>query len=355
MLLTNNRLLTILGLSLSLAFFNSCEKKATETTVEEDQENVEKLFDDIVVQAEDFKNGCGVKSVDNFFNLENGTALNQVWADDISYQLELALDYNYLNQGQTNQLDFSRHAGTYQWMSGAFTKSGTPTDKVIIMAPSSMGQTTNNATATVSDYTQQSTTFDGTQYWLPNSADVTVQVDNNDCIGITLEKAVYDNGTFMMPIDAAATVMMAPFEFEIASKQTSGTSYDMSMTARNDGDKKFSIEGNMTFSDSDFSDFTSEDIDKAEGEITYGDFTMPFTINIKALFDLLNPNQTQINEMVKVSVEYKGMKIADLEFTDGNTESIVIIYKDGTREDLNTEYQDLVDRLEVVFSDFINQ
>ncbi|MFK7799340.1 MAG: hypothetical protein AB8E82_17955 [Aureispira sp.] len=353
MLLTNNKILTLLGLSLSLTFLNSCQETPTTTTVEEDKENVEKLFDDIVVQAEDFKNGCGVKSVDNFYNLENGTSRNQVWVDDLTRELELALDYNYINN--TSQLDFSRHAGTYQWNGSTFAKAASPSDKVVVMAPAQMGQGSNNATATVASYTQQSTTFDGTQYWLPNSANINVQIDNNDCMGLALDKAVYDNGTFMMPVDVAFNLMMAPFNFEVASKKVDGTTFDMSMNALNNGEKKFGLSAEVTFTDSDFSDFTSEDIDKATGSMSYGDFNMPFTVNIKALNDLLNPSQTQINEMIKVSVEYKGTKIADLEFQDGSTSTIIIVYKDGSREDLYSEYETLAERLEVVFSDFVTQ
>lgn len=351
MLLTNNKFLTILGLSLSLVFFDSCKKAAIETTVEEDKENVEKLFDDIVVQAESLKNGCGVKSFDDFYDLENGTSRNQVWVDDLTRELERVLDFDYVDQ--TNQLDFNRHTGTYQWGSSTFSKSAAPTDKVVVMAPARMGQSSNNATVTISDYSQQSTTFDGTQYWLPNTTTVNVQVDNSDCMGLTLEKAVYDNGTFMMPIDAALNLMVAPFNFEIASERTTGTTFEMNMNVLNAGEKKFGLSGEVTFADNDFSDFTPEDVDKATGSFTYGDFNMPFSINIKALNDLLSPSQTQINEMIKVSVEYKGNKIADLEFQDGSTETVVIIYKDGSREDLYSNYDVLVDRLEVVFSDFL--
>ena len=128
----------------------------------------------------------------------------------------------------------------------------------------------------------------------------------------------------------------------------------MKLKATNAGQDVFSIEAEMTFADSDFSDFTSDDVDRATGTFTYGDFSMPFDINIKALNVLLNPSQTQINEMVKVSVNYKGNKIADLEFQDGTiNDSVIITYRDETTEDLYSEYKDLVDRLEVVFSDFL--
>lgn len=353
MLLPNNKILSILGLSLSLVFFNSCEKKAKETTVEEDKENVEKLFDDIVVQAEDFKNGCGLRSIDNFYNLENGTARNQTWVDDITRALDAALDYDYIDQ--TRQFDFNRHAGTYQWNGTSFTKSASPSDKVIVEAPARMGQPSNNAVATVSSYTQQSTTFDGTTYWLPNTTSLNVKVDNSDCMGLELEKAVYDNGTFMMPIDAKMNINLSPFDFEVATNRTTGNTYNMSMKALNAGNEKFGIEAEMTFADSDFSDFTGEDVERAVGKITYGDFTLPFDVNIKALGDLINPSQTQINQMVQVSVEYQGKKIADLEFQDASTQTIIIIYKDGSREDLYSEYEELADRLEVVFSDFVSQ
>jgi len=44
-----------------------------------------------------------------------------------------------------------------------------------------------------------------------------------------------------------------------------------------------------------------------------------------------------------------------LEFQDGSTSTIIIVYKDGSREDLYSEYETLVERLEVVFSDFVTQ
>ncbi len=355
MLSTNKRILSILGLSLSLTLFNSCGNKDKETTVEEDKQNVEELFDNVVEQAEDLKNGCGMRGVDNFFNIENGEALNQAWADDITRALENALDYSYVDQ--TRQFDFNRHTGTYNWDGGMgmFMRTSTPNDKVVVMAPARMGQSTNNATATIGGYTQQSTMFDGARYYLPNTAEMNVAIDGQECLALKLEEAKYDVGTFMMPISMKMMATMAPFNFEIESEKVDGNTFDMDITAKNDGSEKFSIKGDFTFADNDFSDVTSEDVEKAVGEFTFGDFTMPFDVNIKALQDLLNPSQTQINEMIKVTVEYKGKKIADLEFQDASTETIIIVYKDGTREDLYTEYEDLVSRLEVVFSDFFFQ
>jgi hypothetical protein len=353
MLTTNKKILAALGLAFSLSFFNSCAKKNDETTIAEDKENVEALFDDIVEHAEELRNGCGVSSFDKFYNFDNGTALNRSWVDMISYQLETALDYSYVDQ--TRQFDFNRHVGTYSWDANTqtFMMTSGPNDKVVVNAPVMMGLANNNATATVSAYTQQSTVFDGEQYYLPNTASIDVQVDNSECMGIELKEAAYDNGTFMMPNTLDMLLTLAPFDFEIKSSKVSGNTYDMEMTAMNDGEEEFGFEGELTFADSDFSDLVSDDVERAVGEITFGDFTMPFDVNIKALNDLLNPSQTQINELIKVSVKYKGNDIADLEFEDGSTETITIIYRDDSREDLYSEYKDLVDRLEIVFSNFI--
>lgn len=353
MLRANKKILTILGLSLSLVFFNSCRKNAPETTPKEDKENVKKLFEDAVVQAKDFKNGCAVKNIDNFFNFERGEVRHQTWVDNITRQLKLALDYDYMDR--THKLDFVKHAGTYVWNSSLFTKSATPSDRVIVKGPTGMTQSTNNATIVVSSYTQQRTSYDNEQYWFPNTADIKVQVDNGDCMGLKLEKAVYETGTFMMPTDVKMNLMLAPFDFEITSKKTAPKTYNMSVIASNGGNKKFSVTADVTFADSDFSDFTRDDIEKAVGTITYDDFSLPFTVDIKALGNLVSPNQTQINEAVKVTVEHKSNKIADLTFKKGSRETIIITYKDGTTEDLYSDYKDLVDRLEVVFSEFIRQ
>lgn len=355
MLSINKTLSALFALGL-LLFFASCDPQTdnTTTTVEEDKANVKQLFDDVVTQAEAIESGCGVQSFDQFFGLNNGVANNQQWVDMITRELERVLNYDYIEQ--TRELIFSNHTGTYQWDPNAmtFTYNNAPNNQIVVMAPSAQGRTTNNAEVTVSTYTQQSTTFDGMQYWFPNTADIDVLVDGSQCMGIDLKQASYDNGSFGMPTELAMDLMLAPFNFEINSSRTDGTTYDMKWTASNAGEKVFSLEVEMTFTDSDFSDFTSDDIDRATGTFTYGDFSMPFDVNIKALNDLLNPSQTQINEMIKVSVNYKGNKIADLEFQEGTAnDSVIIIYRDNSTEDLYSEYKDLVERLEVVFSDFL--
>ena len=355
MLTTNKKLLPILGLSLGLLYFTSCDpQQSTETTVEEDKENIAGLFDDIVAEAEAIESGCGVQSFDRFYGLNNGNVSNQTWVDDITRALETALNYDYVDQ--TRELIFSNHTGTYQWDANTrtFNRSSTPSNEVVVLAPSAPGMA-NNAQVTVGSYTQQRTVFDGEQYWLPNSAAINVKVDNNDCAGFEIMNATYDNGAFMMPTGATFKVMLAPYNFEITSSRVSGNTYDMTMKASNNGDEKFSAEGEMTFADNDFSDLTGDDVDRAVGSFSYGDFKMPFDVDIKALNDLLNPSETQINEMVKVTVEYKGNEIGRLEYREGVGNSggtIIMIYRDETTEDLQSEYNDLVDRLEVVFSDF---
>lgn len=357
-MLSFNKTLSGLGIGLSLLLFTSCDPKTndTTTTVEEDKTNVEKLFDDIVTQAEAIESGCGVQSFDRFYNFNNGYVNNQAWVDMITRELERVLNYNYIDQ--TRRLTFSNHAGTYQWDPSnlTFSHNNSPNNKVIVLAPSARGQSSNNAQVTVSTYTQQSTTFDGTQYWFPNTADIDVAIDGSQCMGIDLKKASYDNGSFGMPTELDLGLLLAPYNFDITSKRIDGTTYEMKCKATNNNQEVFSLETQVTFVDSDFSDFTRNDIDRATGTFTYGDFSMPFDVNIKALNNLLNPTQTQVNQMIKASVEYKGNKIADLSFKDGTAnDSVIITYRDDSTEDLYNEYKELVERLEVVFSDFIAQ
>lgn len=352
-----SKLKFILLFALTIVLFSNCDKKQEEdkkTTVAEDKENISKLFDDVVATTKDIKMGCGVQSLDKFFNIDGGVAQNTNWADNIFRSFE---SYIGINTTQNSKFDFSNHTGTYTWNHTLNSWQGTaaPLNKIVVAFPVEMNATTNSAILTADYYNDQNVSYNSYSYWLPTSFFAALNVDNQTCASADLKSATYDNtSSFQIPTSIELDLVLDPYLFEVKMNKTSATTINLEIVAKTDGKQKFAIAADLTYEHSNYQNLhLTDDCNTAEGTLTYGDFEIPFTADFKTVKNLLNPSNTQINELFDANILYKGDEIASLDFIENNNAvDILIKYKDGSEESTDTYYNNFLDKLELVLLEF---
>ncbi|BDS11415.1 hypothetical protein [Aureispira anguillae] len=352
----NSKLKFFFILSFMAFFLSNCDKNdpPIETTVEEDKENIKNLFNDVITETKALKAGCAMQAIDDFLNLDRGQALNSNWAEMLYNTLESHLN---ITAYQTNKFNFTNHVGTHSWNASTqnWTASSLPTDKIVLEMPAIMGANSNSVVATAHHYTDQQVSYNNYQYWLPTSLMANVSVNNEDCIGVDLKSATYDNTSFQIPVEMEMHLTLAPYVFEIKAKRTAPAKLNVEIIAKNNGTEKFSLVTDLTYDHANYEtlDYFNDCI-AASGEFKFGDFTLPFTADFETARSLFNPTNVQINTLFDADVFYKGNEIADLDYAKDyqGYADIHITYKDGTIEDTETYYDDFVDRLELVLVEF---
>jgi hypothetical protein len=344
--------LKTLGLFLlgALLTFNSCDKPTTTTTVEEDKESIDDFSQRLLDETQALKDGCGITTIDDFFNINNGSALNQSWVDQIGTSLESHLNLAYIDQNKlflpSNHYGTHSYAGSQNW-----TQTSAPTDKVVVEMPALQGATNNSIMATLNSYTDQTVTIDGSQYKLPSAFDLNIKKSGADCIGFLLKSASYESGSFQIPTSAEFDLIMSPHTFNVNVTKNSPTEFNVKITAFNSGSEAFSINTDVILKNSDYESFDiDDDVKSFAGEFKIGDISIVYTANIEGAQNLLSPTPNQINSLYTAELQNNGTKIADLfyqENSNGETE-IMIEYKDGTIEDTESIYTDFIDQLEII-------
>lgn len=354
----NSKLNIIFALAFVAISFGSCTDKqdtVVETTVEEDKENIENLFNDVIAEAQALKNGCAIQAFDNFLNMDQGNALNSSWAELLYNTLEA---HAGINTYQTGKFDFGSHVGTHTWNIGSQTWStvSSPSNKIVVEFPEQMSATTNTVVATADYYTDQVVMYNSYQYSLPTSFFAAAQINNEECISAKLISAAYDNtSSFQIPVSFEMELKLSPYVFEITATRTAPAELNVALTAKNNGEEKFSLVTDLVFANANYQTLDYiEDCESASGQFVYGDFKIPFTADFKTARSLFNPTNTQINALFDADIFYKDSEIANLDYAKDaqGYADLLIVYKDETTEDMETYYNDFLDRLELVVVEF---
>ena len=352
----NFKLNFVFALAFVAIFFSNCTDKndTVETTVEEDKENIENLFSDVITEAQALKGGCAAQAFDDFLNMDQGSALNSNWVDLIYNTLKTHLN---ITTYQTSKFDFGSHVGTHTWNinSQTWTATSSPTSKIVVEFPERMGATSNTVIATADYYNDEMVMYNSYQYWLPTSFFAAAQINNEECISSKLISADYDNTSFQIPVSFELELKLAPYVFEIKGTRTAPAEVNVVLVAKNNGEEKFSLVADLVYKNANYQSLDYfNDCESASGEFTFGDFKMPFTADFETARSLFNPTNTQVNALFDADIFYKDTEIANLDYAkdfQGYTD-LIIVYKDETSENVETYYNDFLDRLELVVVEF---
>ncbi len=356
--LSFNLFIAILVMIITLT---SCDKDPDDiideqTTVSEDKTNIRNSLDNVLNGIEAMKNGDAITAIDDFLNIQDGEVLNEDWIEELFEELDEHIDIDYVEE--TNKFNFSSHTGTYTWQSSSesWTKSNNPSDKIVFEFPAKRGSSSNNAIASFNSYQDKNITFDGEQFWLPTSLSFNLKIDNNEIILLNLNKVIYEESDFSIPIEIDVDMKVKPYNFSFKANRETSKKFHFEIKYDNNGSDKFSMITDISLAHSDYENIDLEDdIKYASGEISYDELSIPFDCDIETLIALDDPTENQINSLINVDVFFNGQKIGDLEYKDLGSEEVYIVYKDGSSENTSLYYDDFIDNLELIMLEFTGE
>ena len=326
-----------------------------ETTVEEDQANIQKTFDDLLICVSDFKDS---RSIDIFFrdflHLSDGESLNENWIEDVTEAMEDVIDYDHIDQN--DRLDLAHHAGTHIYVHSTQTwsKVNDVNDKMIFLFPSDPSQTVNNVELIMDKYEDQEVTIDGESIFLPAAAHIVMNVDNQKMMELNLDKVVYaSNQNFEIPVEVSATLFMDPINITVNLQRNSTTEYRLEALIDDGLSCSIGLEIDVNLKDDDFENLTNDGFEQVHVKVNVGRMTIQSIADIATLIAMSEDNisDTQINSLLDMDALFDGIKIADIEISE-EQETVFIFYKDLTSEDSNIYYESFWQDVKDLWTEF---
>lgn len=326
-----------------------------ETTVAEDKANIQKTFDDLLMCVTDFKNS---RSVDIFFrdflHLSDGDALNENWLEDLTSDLESAIDVDHIEEN--NRLDLAYHAGThiYQHATQTWSKVNDVNDRMVFLFPSEPSLSTNNVELIMDNYIDQQVTIDGETVFLPTAAHIVMFVDNEKLMEVNLDKVVYaENENFEIPVEVSASVFMDPINMTLDLQRLSTTEYRLESTIMDGSSCSIGLEIDIDLKDDDFENLSEDGFKKVHVKVNVGRMTIQSLADIATLISLSDEDisDVQANSLLDIDALFDGIKIADIEISE-EQETVIIFYKDLTSEDSKTYYESFWEDVKDLWTEF---
>ncbi len=358
-----NLIFVVVTLFLLSNLFVQCKKEEDDdndyqTEVSEDKEDIANSFDGVFDCIVNLKDGDAITAITNFINMQNGEVINEDWIEAIVEELDTYIDYDYIEDNR--RFNFLSHVGTYTWnaVTETWSKSNSPTNKIILEFPSERNNNENNVILTFNSYNDQYVTFEDEQFWLPTSLQIDLKIDNIEIINLNAKNISYNNSNFSIPIDVNIDLTVKPYNFTITANKETDTKFHFELQCANNGVNNFTLSTDISIVNSDyenlFDDDVAEYIKSITGEISYDKLSFPFKCDAEKLFALNDElTATQINTFIDVEVFYNDFKIGDLEYQNNNDAfEVFIIYKDGSSENTDVYYMDFIEDLEALLINY---
>lgn len=328
------------------------EMEIVETTIAQDQQNIQASFDDGIACTAEMKNGKMVTSLmREFLDLADGEVLNDEWIDQIFTNFDNVVNVEAIDDN--NRFDLSFYEGTYTFNHADFSWSKSNlNNKVVIEFPSSPIKNNNNAKITVENYSDTNVTIEQENLWLPKQVDIKIEADGEEIIRVDLNNVEYaNNADFEIPIAVDLNVYMNPFNMSLKVDRTTATDFEVDM-AMASSSCTMSARATVELNDSDFENLNEDSFKEITIELGLNDLKVQTLTGLADLIKLDDPTENQINSVLDLDVLFNNMKIADLKFDD-EAESLILVYKDGiTEEDSQIYYQPFVDQFEALIQEF---
>jgi len=347
-----------LGAVLFLALLNSCtetpeDTQPTETTVEQDQLNIQQTFDDVLGCVDNFKKGNAIDVIfRDFLHLSNGDLLNDPWLEELTSDLESVINLDNIDANQRFDINFYAATYSYSIATKSWSKIGNQTNKVVFEFPSKPSATTNNASLVIENYVDKKVTIDTQAIYLPTSFDVVFSVDATVVTEINLNSVQYaSNLDFEIPTAIDLTIFLDPMNISLVVSRDSPTNFKVEFSAINEGVCNISLAAAVDLKHDDYENLKEDDIKNITIEVVFNDLKIQSLSGIAELIKIEDPTENDINTTLDMEVLFKDVKIADLEWDEAN-DAIFIIYKDGSKEDSAIYHESFFNDLEDFMAEF---
>lgn len=318
---------------------------------EEAAETIATSIEDLGQSLRTLEGGSFSTSLKRFLGLQDGEARSADWASKLVEELETVI------QIADGRLDFAGTAGEYEWNAGQQQwerQSGT--DDIVLRFPATEGSQSNNAVFTLSNYADTEVTIDQDPVYLPTAGTASLSVEGTEVFSLDLRNVVYgtDSG-FEIPVPQSfmLDVLTAPHAHRFALSSRSDTEYSFSYDLRTDNRLVAGISVTALLAPDNDDELDETDLEELSGEGRIGpDLTIPYTIQVAQLDALDDPSEEQINDLVDATVVYRGDEIATLRY-DEASEEIEVVFSDGSVEPASAFYEDFLDEMASVWSDYL--
>lgn len=344
------RITLLIGFAFAALLSNGCKKEAvqsaTATTVEQDKQSIKASLDQLSSCVTQMRDGEGVQTIVKFLNLKEGEVLSEDWVSDIISKLDSVLGEE--NSDQT-KFDFNYFTGTYTWnqSSKTWAKVKNTNSQIILQFPASEASAINNAVLTFEKYQDRKVVMGGEENYLPTLFSVNLKVDGIEVFSVNGSAEYMDP----IPVDVKLAVVLKPFSYTLTGKRVSSKNFTSSFVITNGSGCNTSMNLEAELLHDDYENFDIDnDLSKVTSTITNGNLKIVSNIDAQSLVKIDEPTVSEVNAYVKTNVFINDQKVGELVVFEGSDKSqtLHLVYKDGTEEDVEVYYTPFLKNLEVI-------
>jgi len=326
-----------------------------ETTVEEDRQNIQNTFDDMLLCLTNIKDSEGIDVLfREFLKLSDGESFNEDWIEDMTSALSVVFDFDHIENNQ--RFDFTYHSGEYSFDHSSLSwQKSNISDKIIFQFPSEPTLDFNDSEIILNSYVDKKVEIDNETLYLPLQMNCVLTVDNQRIAEVDLSDVIYEeNADFEIPVAWNTTLFFDPITINTTLKRVSSTEFDFDVSFL-DGEKcNLALEVDFELLDDDLENLSNSSFKKLEAKIIAGDITIQSLAGIAELLAIDNPTSNQLNSLLDLRILFNDTKIADLEY-DTELEAFILYYKDSSSEDTEAFWKPFLEDIEDIFDEFFGQ
>ncbi|UXX77782.1 thrombospondin type 3 repeat-containing protein [Reichenbachiella carrageenanivorans] len=325
-----------------------------ETTVTEDQVNIQSALDITFNNIRNLKNGDGLDVVlEDLMGFSNGEMDEELWVDALTAKLGEALG---LDEEGEQGIDLNQMGGVYTFKKSDSTwiKNSSSTSVLELKFPTAQNKTTANGQLLLENYKDQtqSQAVGEESYKLPTTLDLSLSVDGEKAVGISLKEIVYGSGSWPIPRKADVELFIAPHSLHLVIDSESDTKYDVDLDISTEDGDSFGVGIEVELAHNDFENIVfEEDIKKLKAEIRLQHLTIVSVSDLAALIALEDPTEAQINELLDLDILINDMKVADVKFSESE-EILYLVFKDDSSEDAFNYFEDFFNDVLAMVEDY---
>ncbi len=324
------------------------------TTVEQDKDNIQASLDATLDCILTFENGLAIETVlTDFMGISNGDTVNLVWIDSLVSRLgEVA------PQTEESRFDIDLFEGTYTFNPSdtSWTRAEDQTAKVVINFATSPDKNSNNATLTISNYSDTEVDINESIMYLPTSVDISLVVDGQDVITVDLNHVEYaTNAGFQIPVEIDLGLYVNPYSLSLVVDRPSNLEFVLDLDFSDDDDVcATGIHAEVELASDDFQNLTEKDLLKATFALYSNDMAIQSNGGIAEILQITDPTVAQINSFLDLEILINNIKIADVIFEDDGMDGVIVLleFKDESTVDAATYYDDFILELESIFESY---
>lgn len=295
--------------------------------------------------------GAFSASFKRFLGLQQGDAASAEWAAQLVSGLESVLRVS------NGRFQFQETTGVYAWDSSAeeWTEEGS-SDAVVLEFPASDEASDNNATFTLSSYSDTDLMIDEETVYLPTAGTASLTIDEEEVFSIDLSGAEYTTEEGLetpIPQAFSLSIFTAPHTHDFELAENSSTEFDFSFDLSNGDQAVFGFSTTAQLATDDYDTLEPTEVEELSGEVRVGaDLTMPYTAQVGELAEFDDPTEEQINNRIDAAIEFRDVEIGTLRY-DEASEAVEVVLPNGSVVPASQLVQDFLNEMEGTWSDYL--